>query len=100
MENRKLLELMNLAIDISKMGDGKRGFPDIDISGSTYIRGITIKIRDAGFDQAGPRDGDYWFGFDGGISDRTYSDCKRHLEELKARAEGFSREVAQRDTRL
>ncbi len=91
MEREKLLKLFNLARDIQEMGSGKEGFPFVSINSSNdpYTGCVRVEIHDNGYNEAGIYDGGYVFKNVGGISSRVYNACLQHLEETKAKAEGF-----------
>lgn len=91
MDREKLFKLTGMVRDIQEMGEGKDGFPfvDINMSNDPYIGGIRVEIMDHGYKAGSPYDGCYVFKNIGGVSERVYRNCIKHLEEIKEIAEGF-----------
>jgi hypothetical protein len=89
MDREKLFKLINLALDIQERGKGVNGFPFVLVSSGNYGEDIRIEVMDEGFRGGAPYDGCYIFKHLGETSERVYNTCLEHLEEMKAKAEGF-----------
>ncbi|MEG1470489.1 MAG: hypothetical protein RSC31_07565 [Anaerovoracaceae bacterium] len=81
-----LHRLLDLAIDIQARGDGEIGYPYIGVNLSNYGTDITVRVNDCGFRSRQGYDGSYDLAFNN-VLGRTYNNCMKHLEELKAKIE-------------
>ena len=81
---QKIHELLSLCLEIQRGGHGEGGYPYVRAEISNYTEYLYISIKDNGYSPDAPYDGDYRFDFNC-ISDRTYKNCKQHLQDLKER---------------
>ncbi|MDE6492607.1 MAG: hypothetical protein K2L37_05625 [Lactobacillus sp.] len=98
LKRKKLFELINLALDIQERRKGVDGYPYVSVEISNYGHNIQIMVSDDGFQANAPFDGWYEFDFEEEISQSRYDTCIKHLEELKAKAEGICQELSERCT--
>lgn len=88
MGRKEIHELLDIAFDIIKKGQGENGYPYVYMSVSNYGTELIIEIKDDGFRQGHPYDGIYEFDIRGEISERRYNACKEHLNELREKVKG------------
>lgn len=87
MTNReKIHELLSLCMEIQEHGYGENGYPYVGFETSNYGTSIEVRIMDDGFRSGHGYDGIYSFAFDR-ISERTYSNCKKHLDDLRKKVQ-------------
>ena len=90
MERAKILELINLVLDIREIRDRKREIPEMpyaEVSVSTIGTKATFYLKDTGFHKDMPRyDGVYEFSFPRDCDQENYSACREHLERLREKA--------------
>lgn len=96
MERVKILELINLVLDIREIRDRKREIPEMPyaaVSVSSIGTKATFYIKDTGFykDVSG-YDKMYEFSFPRECDQENYIACKAHLERLKKKAAEMEKE--------
>lgn len=93
MNNReKINELFDMCLYIQMRGAGENGYPYIDFVSTNYGGDVTIYISDNGFKSGIGYDGKYDISF-AYVSDRTYQNCKKHLEDLKAEVDACTEDI-------
>lgn len=83
--NDKIMELFGIVLKIQSEGVGQEGYPYINFTSSNYGSFVEIQIKDNGFGCSSGYDGVYIFDKNY-FSERTYQNCKEHLEELVRKA--------------
>lgn len=85
-EKMKIFELLSLCMEIQEHGHGENGYPYVGFETSNYGTSIEVRIMDDGFRSVHGYDAIYSFAFDR-ISERTYSNCKKYLDDLRKKVQ-------------
>lgn len=81
----KIHELLNMCLKIQMGGEGEKGYPFVYFGCSNYGTNLHIVIDDNGFKKESFDSGSGYFFDLNRINERTYNNCKAHLEELIGR---------------